>query len=188
MLTVKHISSGAGQRGLASLVAADRHEHLSSSQPLCCPRQKICRWLSASHQADGSGVVTCWFTKVWSTHTNYRRQRALTTSIWWAMRAIVSDMWKQRERAACAARRGGSGAAEAAGAARSPRPPRALPALPGPDQTFSPHGEKASSQTQAELEGSEAVSRDGLVVFPHCCCTRCKETLRDGGFKSDGKC
>lgn len=180
MLTVKHISSGAGQRGLASLVAADGHEHLSSSQPLCCPRQKICRWLSASHRADGSGVVTCWFTKVWSTHTNYRRQSALTTSIWWAMRAIVCDMWKQRDRAALLGC--GGGGSPIPSPTRSPA--WAKPNLQPPlgKSIFSHRGRK-------KQEALEAVSRHGVVIsFFHCCCTQCKEMLRDGGFKSNGKC
>lgn len=185
MLTVKPISSGAGQRGLAPLAAADRHGHLSSSQPPCRPCQKICRWLPASHQPDGSGVATCWFTKVWSTHTNYRRQRALTTSIWWAMRAIVCDMWKQRGRAAlplCAA---------GAGAALSPRPPRALPPPPGDQPNLRPpRGKSIFSDTgRKKQEGLEAVSRDVLVIsFSHCCGAQCKEMLRNGGSQSNGKC
>lgn len=165
-LAVKHISSGRGQTGLASLVAADRHEHLSSSQALCCPRHKICRWLSASHQADGSGVTTCWFTKVWSTHTNYRRQRALTTSIWWAMRAIVCDMWKQWE---SAVRRGGSGAAGELGVVVVPlTTPGSHLLWLGPNQTSGSHWAKASSQhrqRQKEARGVRKCFKGWLGCF-----------------------
>lgn len=77
--------------------AVDRHNPLNSSYPLCCPCHKICRSVSTSHWGQRPEAVTCWFTKVWSTRTNYRRKRVLTTSIWWAMRAIICDMWNQCE-------------------------------------------------------------------------------------------
>ena len=78
-------------------MAADRHEQLNSSYPLCCPCHEICRSFSASHWGERAQVVTCWFAKVWSTHTNYRRKRVLTTSIWCARNAIICDMWNQCE-------------------------------------------------------------------------------------------
>lgn len=151
-------------------MAADRHEHLSSSQPLCCPRHKICRWLSASHRAEGSGVTTCWFTEVWSTHTNYRHQRALTTSIWRAMRAIVRDMWKQRE---STIQRGESGAAGGAagelGAALVPSPtPETCLFWSGLKQTLGSHWAKASSQCrwrQKEARGARKCFKGWLGFF-----------------------
>jgi len=170
VLAVKHISSGGGQRGPASPVAADRHEQSSGSQPLCCPCHEICRWLPASHQADGSGVATCWFTKVWATHTNYRRQRALTTSIWWAMKAIVRDTWKQRE---IAFRHGGSGAASGAmaelGAAMVPSPTLETHLLcRGHTKPWGPTGQKhllSAGRGRRKQEGLESVSRDDFIVF-----------------------
>lgn len=78
----------------ALLGSVDRHAPLSSSCPLCCPCHEICRSFPASYRPQ---VMTCWFTKVWSTHTNYRRKSVLTTSIWCARSAIICDMWNQCE-------------------------------------------------------------------------------------------
>ena len=60
----------------------------------------VMRFVGRSQPATGAEGHRSWpadLPKVWSTHTNYRRKRVLTTSIWCARNAIICDMWNQCE-------------------------------------------------------------------------------------------
>lgn len=163
--------SGAGQRGLASLVAADRHKHLSSSQPLCCPQQKICRWLSASTRLMGQGS--------WPVDLPKYDQLTQIIGVREPWQLQYDERWEQlfvtcessgRELLCTQQERG--------------QPcPLAHPELCwGQTKAPAPRGKSIfSGRGRKKQEGLEAVSRDGLVIsFCHCCCTLQRDVERWG--------